>query len=220
MPAQFETSGETEWCLTARDIIREALFENSIIAIGEEPTAEEAERCLVRLNALLKSWRVGRHLEKTGTITIPAGERVGTIDDQINEVMSARVIETVDYERQLARWTRDEYFRLPNKNTQGSPTCFYADAQRERIELYVWPVPLIDTQFKVDFLRLPETITNLNQVVDFPQEYQEALYTNLAVRIAGVFGEQPSQELYMRATEFKRLMEDRERPASYYLGIE
>jgi hypothetical protein len=212
------TSGVTAWSLTARDIITASLRETGIIGVEETPTAAEADLCLLRLNALLKSWSFGKHLETTGTVTITANSQSGTIDPSINEVLSARVIEGTDYERQLTRWERDEYFRLPNKASSGRPTAFFADKRLDAIVLYIWPVPTEETQIRVDYLRLPQTVTALSETVDIPSEYQEALFANLAVQCAGIFGQQPSGELVQRAAMLKRSAEDRERPASYMLG--
>lgn len=209
------TSGVTAWSLTARDIITEALHENAVLGLGEDVPAPEADRCLTRLNGLLKSWLVGRNLERTGAITVLANAASGAIDAAINEVRSVRVLENQNFERQLTRWERDEYFRIPNKSASGAPTAFYADAQRDSIVLYLWPVPTADTTLKVEYQRLPETVTNLNETVDFPQEYQEALYANLAVRCCTVFGVEPKVELLQRARDLRIEMEDRERPASY-----
>lgn len=211
------TSGVTLWSLTALDVVSEALRENAIIGIDEVPDAAMAAKCLVRLNGLLKSWCIGSHLEATGTITVTGGQASGVIDASIKEVRAARVVESATYERQLARWERDEYFRIPNKAASGSPTCFYADAQRDATVLYVWPVPAANTTLKVEYQRFPETVTDLSETVDIPDEYQEAIYANLAVRCAGMFGVQPAPELVARAAMLKREMEDAERPASYFM---
>lgn len=211
------TSGTTAWSLTARDIITEALRENAIIGFGDTPTTEEADACLVRLNGLLKSWGCGEHLERTDTITVTADTATVTLNANIADVRSARVVESATYERQMARWERDEYLRLPNKASSGSPTCFYADNQLAATVLYVWPVPTANTSVKIDVRRHPETVTALSQTVDFPEEHQETLYANLAVRCAGIFGVQPSQELYTRAEMLRREYEDESRPASYFM---
>lgn len=211
------TSGTTVWSLTARDIVTEALVDNAIIGTEDVLEAAEADKCLIRLNGLLKSMAWGRWLHRTDTVTVTANTATVTLSADVAEVMSGRVVESATYERQLARWERDEYFRLPNKAASGSPTCFYADAQLAATVLYVWPVPTANKSVRLDVLRHPETVTDLNETIDWPEEYQEALYSNLAVRCAGIFGTQPSQELYQRAEKLRIDMEDAERPASYII---
>lgn len=214
------TSGETAWSLTAREIVTAALQENAIIALGRDPRAAEMDACLVRLNALLKSWRVGLALEQGATVTVPADSASGAIDAGIDEVLAVRVVISATNERTLARWERDQYLSIPNKTSSGTPTAYYTSRTTAGTTLYLWPVPTVETDLKVDYLRLPETVTDPTETVDFPERHTEALYANLAVRCAGLFGVQPSQELFQRAERLRREVEDSERPASYFLEPE
>lgn len=214
------TSGETAWSLTARDIVTAALQENAITALGRDPKAREMDACLVRLNGLLKSWRVGMHLEQGATVTVPADSASGLLDEGIGEVLSVRLVISATNERLLARWERDQYFSIPNKTSSGQPVAYYTADSLAGSTIYLYPVPSVETTLKVDYLRLPETITDTGQTVDFPERYTEALYSNLAVRCAGLFGVQPSQELFQRAERLRREVEDAERPASYLLEPE
>lgn len=212
------TSGTTAWSLTARDIINTALMENAIISPDEQPTADEARVCLIRLNALLKSWHVGLYLEEERTQVITAGSKSVVLDGDIETVVGARLVQSATNERPLARWERDDYLSLPNKASRGTPSVFYASEGAEQTTLYVWPVPVGSITLKLDCLRKPETITDLGQTVDFPQRYQEALYAVLAVRCAGIFGAQPSQELVVRSERLRIEVEDAERPSAYTFG--
>jgi hypothetical protein len=212
------TSGVTAWSMTARDIITAALDENAILPLGEEMEAAEATKCMIRLNALLKSWRIGGHLEATGTVTVLADTASGELDGDIQAVLTARLVESATNERPLARFERDEYFMLPNKTASGTPSIFYADQQRDAPVLYVWPVPTANATLKITYLRKPDTVTGLSETVDIPEEYQEALYSNLAVRCCGIFGIEPKAELVARAQRLEREMFDNSRPASYFMG--
>lgn len=212
------TSGTTEWSLTARDIITAALQENAILPFGETPEAAETEACLLRLNAILKSWQIGLQLQAEATVTVPGGSASGTIAEDVETILSARLVQSATNQRTLARWERDEYLSLPNKASVGSPTIFYTAEQTDAATLYLWPVSATDITLKIDYLRKPETVTDINETVDLPQKYHEALYANLAVRCAGLFGVSPSQELTMRAERLRREAEDAERPAAYTMG--
>lgn len=212
------TSGVTAWSLTARDIITAALDENAILPLGEDMEAAEAAKCLIRLNALLKSWRIGGHLEATATVTITADTASGELSSDIQAVLSARYVDSATNERALARFERDDYFILPNKAASGTPSIFYADPQRDAPVMYVWPVPTADAEVKITYLRKPDTVTELTETVDIPEEYQEALYANLALRCCGIFGIEPKAELVTRAQRLEREMMDNSRPASYFMG--
>lgn len=212
------TSGVTSWPLTAREIINAALQEAAIIALDEEPEAHEASACLLRLNALLKSWQVGLQLEAEATVTVPPNDASGTLAADVETVVSARVVLSPTNERQLTRFERDDYLSLPNKLASGTPTIFYMSEQATTCTMHLWPVPTVETQIRISYLRTPETVTNLSQTVDFPQKYQEALYAMLAVRCAGLFGQTLEPELVARAERLRIEIEDAERPASYSLG--
>lgn len=212
------TSGVTAWSLTARDIITAALQENAILPLGESPEAAEAEACLTRLNAILKSWQIGLHLQAEATVTVPANSPSGTIAANVEQVLSARLVQSPTSQRPLARWERDEYFALPNKAARGAPSIFYVGEQAEASTMYLWPVPTVNTSLLVDYLRKPETVTNLSETIDFPQKYQEALYAMLAVRCAGLFGVTPGPELAQRAERLRREAEDAERPSAYTMS--
>jgi hypothetical protein len=203
--------------MTALDIVTTALQENVIIALGRTPKAAELAACLVRLNAILKSWRVGLYLEQGATVTVPSGSASGTIGAGVAELLSVRIVTSATNERQLARFERDQFLSIPNKTTSGTPTVYYAGEILGDTTVTLWPVPSADTTLKIDYLRLPETVTDGAETVDFPERYTEALYANLAERCAGVFGVSPSQELMLRAERLRREMEDAERPASYFL---
>jgi len=211
------TSGTTAWSLTAQEIIDTALVENRIIGPGRSATSRESTECLKRLNGILKSWRGAGHLVAQADVTVPANDPSGTLPDYIYEITAARLVVSATYERELSRYGRTEYMSLPNKATSGEPVLFYAENQRESPALYVWPVPTTQSTVRIDYTRMPETVTALTQTVDWPEEYNEVLFTNLAVRCAGIFGRQPNPELIDRAGYLRRIMEDDERPESYYM---
>jgi hypothetical protein len=210
------TSGTTVWSLTAREVVLQAFNELAVTPINEAPAAAEMDYGLFQLNAMLKSPQFAVGIETTGTVTIPAASSSGALAVYVQEVISARYSGT--FERQLVRWERDEYLSLPNKAAVGEPTAFYVSNQRDATVMYVWPVPAAETTLKIDYRRKPDTITDANETVDFPEEYHGSLIANLAVRIAGRFGAPVSQELALRAERLRREMEDAERPASYMLG--
>lgn len=214
------TSGETAWSLTARDIVTQALRENAILPPGEDPSSDELTDCLVRLNAMLKSWGAkGANLwrESTTTATVTANVPSVALPVGVHDVISARVVVSSTNHRQMGRWERDDYQSLPNKASAGSPTVFYLSQGIGAATMYVWPVPATNTTIAIDYVRVPETITNASETLDFPEEYHEALYANLAVRCAGMFGAPLNPELVSRAQALERELLDASRPGTYYL---
>jgi hypothetical protein len=213
------TSGTTDFSMTAREIVIAALDENSILPLGEVPTADELDKCILRLNAMLKSWQTEGMLWKQETITqaTVAATASVALPTYVRGVNGVRYVESAAYERQMQRFERDEYFRLPNKASAGRSTAYYVERDNAGLTLYVWPVPAAIASLKIDIDRAMDTVTEGSETVDIPEELQETVYACLAVRCAGVFGVSIREELAVRATKLERMMLDSYRPASYYL---
>lgn len=212
------TSGVTAWSMTANDLIGAALKELAIIDPGTDPEADEAADCLVRLNAMLKSWQargVTLFREQTISVTTTPATASVSLDAKVRSIASARLVVSATYERPLWPWNRRDYFGIPNKTAAGDPTMYYLDRQRDAAVLYLWPVPATAKTIKLDYDRIVDTVTELTQTLDIREEYQETVYANLAVRITGIFGQQAGTELLQRAALLEQQMFDAERPDSY-----
>lgn len=211
------TSGITAWELTARDHITAALRDARIIASGSEPDAEELDDCLLRLNGLLKSWSTKANLfrETETTATITAGDPTVTLPADVRDVSGVRMVVSATSERPLAPWTRSQYLQLPNKASVGNPTIYYLTRGVGAPELSVWPVPSSNVTLKLDYSRVAETVTDATETLDIPQEWQEAVWKNLAVECAELFGAQLSDRYIMRAMELYQQFLDSDRPDFY-----
>jgi hypothetical protein len=213
------TSGVTAFDLTARDIVTTALEENGIIRLGRDPKAAELDACIRRLNGMLKSWSLRANLwrEDSAEYTIPGGTGSIALEDDVQEVINVRFLQSATNSRPLYRWEQEQYRSLPNRASVGNPTAYAIERTIAGLTLKVWPVPADDIDVEVDYIRAAEIITNAGQTVDFRAEFQEAIYSNLAVRCAGIFGVEPSAELVARARELEGLVLDYDRPSSYFL---
>lgn len=214
------TSGVTDNAVTARDLATFAMQELRILPSGGSPKAAELADIIVRLNAMMKSWQakgVNLWREATDTVTVLANTPSVTLNAGIRDVNAARVVLTATNQREMAKWARADYRILPNKAAVGSPTIFYVARLRDAAVMYVWPVPNTNTVIQIDIDRIAETVTDPVQNLDIPQEWQEAVYSNLAVRIAGMFGAELNQELVARAVRLERELLDADRPDSYQM---
>jgi len=211
------TSGTTEFRMTARDIVTTALEENAILPLGEQPEDIELQKCLLRLNGMVKSWQLKGVIWKQETISIdqPLNVMSFTLPDYVREVNGARCQIDQWNDRPMQRWERDDYRILPRKDSPGNPTMYYVEPSAKAVTLYVWPVPNRPVTYHLDIDRKMDAITDATQEVDIPDELLETVYSNLAIRCAGIFGVQPAQELAIRAGLLEQEMLDSYRPASY-----
>ncbi len=219
------TSGQINGQITARQIMTLAMQDLGVRGSGETPSAEEYQDMRPRLNWLLKTlqsqganlWRT-----ETGTITIPAGSVSGALDPRVIDVIAARIINN-DIEIPLQGDEQGQYATLPNKSQPGRPTIFWLDMQRDQVNFYVWPVPYQDTEVKLDYARVIEDVTDPNETLDVPQAWAEAVWTNLAVACATMFGAarldpQAVALVTERASNRLNAMLDMDRPASVFMG--
>jgi hypothetical protein len=85
----------------------------------------------------------------------------------------------------------------------------------------VWPVPSTPITLEIDYRRAVETVTDINETLDIPQDWQEAAIQGLASRMANMFGStrtdpQTVSRIDSRAAaEYQRLL-DRDRPDAYH----
>lgn len=172
---------------TARTVISDALRKIGVVALNMPMTAEQADHGLRALNRMLKAWQnkgyqVFATSSQSVTLTTSA---VYTLDPvRPLQILSCR-FKQGQIERPMVAMTRDEYDTLPIKTTQGAPTMFYYDRQREAARLYVWPVmaSVAGETLEITQIREAEDMT-LGSAVDIPGEWYDAAVYGLAARLA------------------------------------
>ncbi len=217
------TSGVTDWALSAGEVIRAAMVELGALNSSEDPESSEETDAMQRLNAMLKTWGGEANLfrEGTGTLTIAAATGAGTLPSSVRTVNSVRHILSATNQRPLMQWNRDQYFQLPNRISVGNPSIYYVARTPSSTVIQVWPVPAAATTYHLDYGQAVETVTGVDEELDVPQEWQEAVILGLASRCASMFGTtrlDPGtvQRVDMRAAELYQQLLDRDRPDSYF----
>jgi hypothetical protein len=187
---------------TARRIISRALRLIQVLAAGETPRAAEAADSLEALNDMLASW-------SASNLIVPC---------MVKEAMTlaagpARVFLTTRPMRIVGAWINDgardlpmaiisqaDYLGIGDKSFQGLPASLFYDDGRPTPSIYLYPVP--DRAYVLTLQRWdPLTqIGALDDEIDLPDEYREALATNLAVRLAPEFGTSVSGEVTAMAS--------------------
>jgi len=86
----------------------------------------------------------------------------------------------------FARLNQDDYTNLPNKNFQGRPLQFWLDRQLTAPVARLWPVPNESAQF-AQFVtwrkRHIMDVGSLQQTIEVPQRWVDAIIWNLAARL-------------------------------------
>lgn len=122
----------------------------------------------------------------------------------VKRVLDVRRREGSDYEIPIVFESRKDYFNLPNKEQQGTPIQAYYQRGRDNGTMFLWntpssSIPVINFTYE----RALQIMVNGTDTLDFPQEFQEAVIANLAVKLIPKYGAsvELAQELKLWAAE-------------------
>lgn len=186
------TSGSTDFTLNAGKVVTYALRKIGVVAADEEPNSLDMQAGIEELNLMLKSWQMsGPHLwrQTQGSLALTA-DTASYAMSSVLRVTSARFRQN-SRDLPMEVMTREEYFDLPMKTTQGIPTQYYFDTQRAAgsCTLYIWPVLASVSTETVEYTyqRRLEDIDAKTNDLDIPQEHLQTVGYNLAALLADTF---------------------------------
>lgn len=190
-------SGSVDFNLTGNDIVIEARRKIGIHDDEEPLSAVDLQTGLTAMTMMLKTWQSEGVMCWTlteGQLTLVQGDvdyvfgAGGTFTTVPLEITSIRITRGTS-EIPMYRMSREDYFDLPNKTTQGYPTQFYYDRQRSGGTLYVWPAPDATAgTLKFTYRRLIMDMDASVDNPDVPQEWLEAMVYGLGKRLAENYG--------------------------------
>lgn len=210
------TSGTYNFDLIVNDMIEEAYSR-----IGGEymsgTDASEARRSLNLL--LLEIMNKGAPFSQLelDSFTTTDGTDSYDLDPEVEAVIDV-VVRRDDTDFPLERLSLMEYFNLPSKvQSEGRPTAYATDRDRDGIKIYLWPVPDNSTDI-VRFYGLQriEDVTSSRQHIDISHRYLPALAAGLAYKLSFKRQGIPIEDRSLLRREYLELLndafgEDRER---------
>lgn len=194
-------SNSTDFSLTANQLIVSSLELLGVKAEEEELTAVELERGLRWLNIMLKAWEVDGVMawtETEGSFALVQSDRDyvfgsgGTFTTVPVDILDVR-INRGGNDLSMTRLSKADYNAMPNKTSEGYPTQYMYDRQRDGGTFYVWPAP--DATGGTIYLTYRRRIMDMDassNSFDVPQEWYMALVYGLADQLAPVFGKSGS----------------------------
>ena len=190
-------SNSTVFSRTANELITDALELLGVKAEEEPLQNVELVRGIKWLNYLLKAWQTDGVMAWTlteGSFALTQGDHdvvfgpAGTVTAVPLDIQDMR-INRGGNDLQMTRLSRDAYFSLPNKTTQGYPTQYFYDRQRDTGTLYLWPAPdSAGGTVSFTYRRRIMDITNSTDDFDIPQEWSLAMVTGLAALLIPIYG--------------------------------
>ena len=208
---------------TVRDIIQDSMIEIGALAPADAMPAEDAAYGLRALNRMIQKWNTEELMIYTinrQTFPIVINEQKYTIGiggdinipRPVKVQMASVIIQTnavSPVELALRELTDEEWRATAVKNvTSAYPTQFWLDGNYPLNGMYLWPIPQNPYSELVLYTwGKTENFATLNDEVSFPNGYEEALVTNLAITLSNSYGVQAGPALVARAAASKSAIE-------------
>lgn len=193
---------------TPGGLIELTLKAAGVLGVGQSALAEDYNDAFDILNGMLGQWSRKRWLVwhlldvsivSTGAQSYTIGNAGGVIGDfdtprpdRIEAAFARLLVSSstnlVDVPLRVLQ-SREDYNQIALKTLATSfPSCVFYDSAYPFGTVYVWPVP--QAGMVEIHLSLKETLvqfTSFTQAINMPGEFLEALWTNLAVRLAPIY---------------------------------
>jgi hypothetical protein len=206
---------------TVADLLKDSLIEVGSITPDESLTANESDHAMRVMNRMIQQWNaegcmvytlnrdlfsfiVGQQSYTLGTggnfnISRPVKIAMASVQDS----SLARPVEIP-----LNILTDDEWRGVAVKATPSVfPTQLWIAGNVPLNTLWFWPIPQSATyQLVLYSWGKTADYTAVTDTVTFPSGYEEAIVTNLAIRLAASYGKPADQGLHLRAQNAKALI--------------
>jgi hypothetical protein len=192
--------------MTAQDVINFAAKEANIMASGESLNSDEYTDCLTALNAMLAAWNLEQitiyvvvnyqHAltASTGTYTIGTGGTLNTTRPV--KIESAGVIQSNGLRDTLKLIGSAEWAAIGEKGTVAvRPLVLFNDNQYPLASLNIYPKPSGTPMLDLWMWEELAPYVALTDTFDLPPGYFQAVYYNLAIHLAVMFGKPISEGL-------------------------
>lgn len=192
--------------VTPQDLITFGLKAAGILGVGQTALAEDNTDAFSALNGMLAQWNAKRwliyhlldlHVVTTGAISYSVGPgcdfnvpRVDRLEAAFfRQFVSGIPGQTyVDYPLDILQ-SREDYNQIALKQLMSWPQAVFFDSGNPTGAVYPVPIPLQNATYELHLTvkeHLPQFAT-YTQSVNLPDEYTEALWTNLTIRLCAIY---------------------------------
>jgi len=203
------TSNSVDFSVNRDELIKDSLITLGVIAQEDTPSAAIVNHAARQLNLMLKAWQAdGLHLWviRQQSVTPVASQYNYTLGRSSADVTMDRPIRILDAFRRetatlidtpITELGRKEYWKLSDKDSEGTPTNWYFNPQLDNSELNIWPAP--DSTFASDYTiellysKPFDDMDTASNDFEFPQEWLLAIQYGLAVILAPSYGVRSGQ---------------------------
>lgn len=198
---------------TVRDMISDALRDINAIGVGQTPSAENMNESLRKLNRMIGGWAARRWLvfHLVTLVKASTGAQSYTIGpgaDFACAIRPARIESAfarqnqpdlaVDFPLKIIT-AREDYNLISLKTLTSFPDLLFYDTAWPVGTLYFWPLPTNQYSLHITIRDVLGKFASLDDSINLPPEYEEALHFNLALRLAPGFGKEPRPDILLLA---------------------
>ena len=184
---------------TARDLIKDALMDIGVIASGETPSASESQDALRVFNRMLGRWSLKSLLVNKITIetftlnTNQSSYSIGSLADfdtsRPTQILKANIKDINGHEYPLEIINYQQWSEITLKSLSSSLPCkLYFEPTAPNGMIHLYPVPSESKELVLYSLKPLTKISDIDEEVNLPDGYEDAIVSNLAVRLATQFG--------------------------------
>ncbi len=185
------------------ELVNLALRDSGVAAAGQTPSAQMQNDCKLRINMMIAGWKRRRWLVYhlidvsclcTGATSYGVGPgqpfntpRTDQIEAAYIRQISPSTPTPVDFPLRVIR-AHEDYARLTLKGlVSAPPDILFFDSGYPNGQAYPWPIPNSAWELHIVVKGLLDSVSALADTVNLPDEYQEAIYSNLCIRLCSAF---------------------------------
>jgi hypothetical protein len=213
--------------ITVQNAIRAALRKSNVVAQGQIPSGDELNDSTEELVRMLDSWdadHLNCFMTRLDTYSLVSQQQSYTIGidpsgiltanfhaPRPTKIVNANVIflTSPPIRKPLALLDNEDWSRKRLQQVYTIPAELYNDLQEPLSTLYFYPIP--DSAYQIELYTWQQltNYANLTDNIIVPPGYEDAIVTNLAVRLALEFGKRPTPELVTMASQAKALIQSK-----------
>jgi hypothetical protein len=206
---------------TIYGIINDAMHDAGYLEEGQEPNSEQLATYFRRLNDIINLWQtqgLKLFLQEELVVPLVAGTAMyslgptGTIVmPKPSRVLQANVVSPSGIQRPLVAMSWNDWMTLSNRTQQGTISSYFVDKQVDMLKVHFWNVPDAGEALNSVHLLIQRQINNainLQEGMDFPQEWRIALRWGLADDICTGQPQAIMERCAARANAFREALED------------
>jgi hypothetical protein len=206
---------------TPNGIVNDAMLDAGMLQEGDLPSSEQYAMYSRRLNDLINLWQtqgLKLWLQTDQSIALVAGSQTyllgpggTTTTTKPMRVLQGYYLDSSNVRRPIYPLSWDEWLRLSQVSLTGAISQYFVDKRQSNLAVHFWLIPDANAATGTAHLLIQRQVTNFTEVdetMEFPQEWRMALRWGLADDICTGQPQAIMDRCAAKATVFRQMLED------------